>query len=121
MKYLKLLTSESDYNEYRHGDSFSRPNVTLCKDNQSLIYKDATYDLTINYIYSNGQTASSTFIGHYLHNENYSVVSPTINGFKPNYAIIKGTMPENDLTLQVMYITDAGSIDPIDDTEEPII
>ena len=119
MKHLKLLTSESDYNEYRHSDSFSRPNVTLCKDNQSLIYKDSTFDMTVDYIYLNGQTAAPTFVGHYLYNENYNIVSPTINGFNPSQQIIQGIMPNNDLSFTIQY---TASTMPIDDPiDEPVL
>lgn len=104
MKYVKILTSESDYNEYRYGNNFSRPNVTLCENNNSLKYKDATYDLTINYINQmTGQKIQEPFIGHYLPNENYNVVSPTIEGYIASPATVSGTMPEKDRTLNVIY------------------
>lgn len=114
MKYLKTLTSESDYNEYRYGNDFSRPNVTLCEDNKALKYKDATYDLTITYAYLNSETASPTVVKHYLPNENYRIVSPTINGFTPSQPIIEGIMPEQDVTRNVIYTPAGGGEIPID-------
>ena len=64
--------------------------------------EEETYDLTINYIYSNwGQiTSYSTKI---LSWKTYEKQSPNIDGYTPNRPVVSWTMPWNDLTIQVTY------------------
>lgn len=38
MKYLKLFETESDYLDYRYGNEFTNPNVSLCNDKGGLYY-----------------------------------------------------------------------------------
>ena len=38
MKYLKDFSSESDYLDYRYGNEFTNPNVSLCEEKGGLYY-----------------------------------------------------------------------------------
>ena len=44
MKYLKLFDTESNYLTYRNGDSYVKPNVSLCDDNGNVYYNYSPFN-----------------------------------------------------------------------------
>lgn len=50
MKYLKDFSSESDYLDYRYGNEFTNPNVSLCNDKGGLYYNFTPPPITYDYV-----------------------------------------------------------------------
>ncbi len=60
------------------------------------------FNLIINYIYSGGATFN-TYSAVVNVDDPYSVTSPIVNGWTTNKLVVSGTMPNNDLTVDVFY------------------
>ena len=73
-------------------------NVTV-----DVTYTINNYTLTINYKYADGSEAAETYSQSYDFAAAYSIVSPTINGYTADILTVSGTMPANDLTVDVTY------------------
>ena len=79
----------------------------------NVTYTKNTYNLNISYIYDpddtnmpeglGGTQAADSYTAALPYGDPYSVDSPTIDGFYPSVATVSGTMPGNDLTIQVKY------------------
>ena len=65
-----------------------------------------SYNLTINYVYENGETASETYTDTLNYLANYNVTSPEITGYKTETTVVKGEMPAHDVTVTVVYVKD---------------
>ena len=63
----------------------------------------ANCPLTINYVYANGGKAAETYTGGVEIFKNYSVTSPEITGYTPDFATVTGTM--NDLVGVEVTVT----------------
>lgn len=50
MKYLKEFSSESDYLDYRYGNEFTNPNVSLCEEKGGLYYNFTPPPITYDYV-----------------------------------------------------------------------
>ena len=50
MKYLKDFSSESDYLDYRYGNEFTNPNVSLCEEKGGLYYNFTPPPITYDYV-----------------------------------------------------------------------
>ena len=61
------------------------------------------YSLTINYQYSNGDSALDPVVQPLEPGAEYSVPSPAVEGYAPDIPLVTGTMPEHDLTVTVTY------------------
>ena len=74
----------------------------------------------MKYLYSNGTKAADDAVVYKKPGEQYSIVSPTIENYVPNYQIISGVTSGN-LNFTVTYLPNPspGPIPDIDD--EPII
>lgn len=115
MKYINIIESSANYAAYKASQDFYRPNVTLCENDQSLKYKDATFDVTVTYKYQNMQTATPTFEGHYINGASYNIPSPVIEGYSASIPTVSGTINNSDLSFNVIY-TQQGEI--FDDEDE---
>ena len=62
-----------------------------------------THRLTINYVYENGTTAAESKVLDLVSGESYSVSSPSVSGHLADKPVVKGTMPNHDLTETVVY------------------
>lgn len=62
-----------------------------------------TFRLTINYVFRNGTTAADSVSLDLVAGTPYEVKSPTVRGYYPNRRVVKGTMPEENITLTVTY------------------
>ncbi len=64
------------------------------------------HQLTINYFYYENGTAEAapSYIDTLYYGENYSVVSPTLQGFNPTIDTVKGVMGTEDITVRVDYL-----------------
>lgn len=70
---------------------------------------ESYYNLTINYVYSDGSTAAPSVIAQYLKGETFGYTSPTITGYTPDYAFVRSDangMPARDYTFTVVYTAD---------------
>ena len=66
-------------------------------------YAPDEYTLTINYQYSNGNTAAPTHTESIGYHTNYNVESPTLTGYTPDIATVTGTMGAQNETVTVTY------------------
>ena len=73
------------------------------------------YTLTINYVYEDGTTAAPTHSSRHDSGYQYSVSSPSIEGYTPDQAVVSGTLTSN-VTVTVVYTADAN----IDDENPPL-
>ncbi|MDO4485016.1 MAG: MBG domain-containing protein, partial [Bacillota bacterium] len=76
-------------------------------DSTDPVSVEKLYNLTIHYVYANGETAAKDYRGQYLEGEAYGpIYSPTINGYTPDYAFIvsdKNGMLPQDVEVTVVY------------------
>ncbi len=63
----------------------------------------AAYNLTINYKYENGDKAADAYTASVDVDVPYSVASPDIAGYQPNQTTVSGTMPAEDVVVNVTY------------------
>ena len=64
--------------------------------------------LTINYTYEDGSAAADSYKEECDAGGTYSVESPVIDGFTTVLTKVEGTMPDEDLTVSVIYYETAG-------------
>ena len=62
-----------------------------------------TYTLTIYYKYNNWSDAKSTYTKNFKEWERYSVSSPYISNYTPNYTVVEWTMPGYNKYVTVYY------------------
>ena len=74
--------------------------------NVSATFEPDTFTLTINYILEGGGTASETYSARLPYGTQYSVSTPVISGLTPSQELVSGTIPANDVTVDVTYYTD---------------
>lgn len=65
--------------------------------------KSSTYTLTVNYLYSEDNPAADPVTQELSFGEEYSIPSPEIEGYTPSIPLVTGTMPDEDLTIDVYY------------------
>ena len=73
-------------------------NVTV-----DVTYNVNSYTLTVNYVYAGGTQAAETHTETVNYGATYSVVSPAITGYTPDQATVSGTMPAQNVTVDVTY------------------
>lgn len=61
------------------------------------------YTLTVNYLYSENNPAAEPVTQELAAGEEYSIQSPEIEGYTPSIPLVTGTMPDEDLTIDVYY------------------
>ncbi len=65
------------------------------------------YTLTITYVGPDGFPAQETYTAQVANGTQYSVASPTVEGYTPDPATVTGTMPTQDYDVTVTYTADA--------------
>ena len=78
-------------------------NYTWNSSTSSCQITPQTYTLTINYKYSDWSTASATVTETLIGWASYSVSSPIISNYTASTSVVKGTMPNSDKTIDVVY------------------
>ena len=78
-------------------------NYTWNSSTSSCQITPQTYTLTINYKYSDWSTASATVTKTLTGWASYSVSSPIISNYTASTSVVKGTMPNSDKTIDVVY------------------
>lgn len=70
-----------------------------------VVYSDTplSHSLTINYLYSDNSPAAESVTQTIAAGAEYSIQSPEITGYTPSIQVVSGTMPEEDLTVNVYY------------------
>lgn len=63
----------------------------------------SSYMLTINYLYNEATIAADPVTQTLAAGAEYSIPSPEIDGYTPSIPIVTGTMPDEDLTIDVYY------------------
>ncbi len=104
--------------DYLTGEAYSvdspdipgyRPDQTTVSDTMAADNVEVTvvyhqiYTLTINYQYEDTTEAASQYTGGYIAGEAYSVISPDVTGYKPDQAVVSGTMSEGNVEAVVIY------------------
>lgn len=64
---------------------------------------DGFVNITINYLYTNGETAYPTFTAEILTGDSYSYPVPAIEGYAPNIKTVEGVAGDVDITVTVIY------------------
>jgi len=59
--------------------------------------------LTVNYLYSEDHPAAESVTQALEPGAEYSIPSPEVEGYTPDIPLVTGTMPEDDLTVNVYY------------------
>ena len=100
--------------------------VVEYKDNEDKPGKNeedvkTSYNLTINYVYENGETASKTYTNTLNYLASYNVTSPEITGYKTETTVVEGEMPAHDVTVTVVYVKDATQTNKLTYTVNHII
>jgi len=110
-------------NQYAYNDSYSitSPSITGYSPDKAVvegtvkssdditvkvIYRVASYKLTINYISSVSgfnEIKPDTVVKYVYYNSNYSVQSPTLAGLVADKPTVTGTMLDKDITVNVTY------------------
>ena len=86
-----------------------------------VVYTPAEYLLTIRYQYQNGGEAAATYTETLRYGEEYSVQSPVIAGFRTANQLVRGTMPERNVIITVIYTAEGqATVITIDDFETPL-
>ena len=70
-------------------------------------YSVNSYRLTILYVFEDGTTAANTYTGDYNYGASYAVASPTVSGYTPDTATVRGTMGAGNVTVTVTYRTNS--------------
>ena len=76
-------------------------------------YQINSYTLTINYVDEQGNTIAPTYTGTYAYGASYEVVSPTIEGYTPDYDTVTGIMGAGNVTVTVTYEADPVIVEPL--------
>ena len=66
-------------------------------------YKANTYKVTVNYVYSDGTTASETKTVDVKYKDLYTVKSPAVEGYTADQPTVSGTMPAKNVDVTVTY------------------
>ena len=82
--------------------------------------------LTIHYVDTNGKKMADDYVAKYFEGDSFKVVSPSINGYTPDYASISNSadgMPAQDIEITVTYKANPVTVpdddgDDEDDSEE---
>ncbi len=61
------------------------------------------HTLTVNYQYPDGTQAAESVVQSLEAGAEYNIPSPTVEGYRPDKETVSGTMPEEDLTVDVTY------------------
>ncbi|MBO7572132.1 MAG: DUF2436 domain-containing protein, partial [Bacteroidales bacterium] len=69
----------------------------------NVIYNVNNYNLTIHYVYADNSPAEDDYTATVAYGSPYSVESPEIIGYTPNQAFVAGTMPAEDVVVNVIY------------------
>lgn len=75
--------------------------LSICDSNN--LPGASNHTLTVNYLYSEGVLAADPVTQTIAAGEAYSIQSPEIPGYTPDVPLVAGTMPEEDLTIDVYY------------------
>ncbi len=63
----------------------------------------SVHTLTVNYFYTEDNPATDSFTQSLASGAEYSIPSPEIEGYTPDTPLVSGTMPDEDLTINVFY------------------
>lgn len=106
----QILEAGTEYSILSPEISGYAPNISLVTgimpDNDltvDVFYQKITHVLTVNYLYSENNPATDPVIQTLATGAEYSIPSPEIEGFTPSIPIVTGTMPDEDLTIDVYY------------------
>ena len=82
------------------------PSYIKFLDFNSLTFDDGHSDLhtlAVNYLYSENNPAADSITQEIAPGTEYSIPSPEIAGYTPSIPVVSGTMPDEDLTINVYY------------------
>jgi len=104
MKHLKLFNNRNEYDNYIGGNDVILPNISYCKTEEKVCIK-SEFTLTINFSMEEdiGITPPPSFVRKYKNGSTYTVTPPAIEGHTPSIESVTGTMPPNDLVIDVVY------------------
>ncbi|MBO7133383.1 MAG: T9SS type A sorting domain-containing protein, partial [Bacteroidales bacterium] len=62
-----------------------------------------TYTLTIHYVFADNTPAAEDHVETLVEGAEYSVASPAVTGYTADQLVVEGTMPANDVVVNVTY------------------
>ena len=95
-------------NNYDVTEAFGTLTVTEAPAGTEVVVPEtapALYTLTIDYRYAGGAQAAPSHVEELAEGARFSVDSPEIEGYLPDYRVLSGEMPAGDLTLSVTYVS----------------
>ena len=106
-------TTVYTFNTWKDGSKEVAPatKLTLSSDKELVADYETSarkYTLTINYVYKDGTAAAETYTATIANGDEYNVSSPKANklGYSPEKTAVKGTMPAENHTEEVVYYAD---------------
>jgi len=110
--YCYYLSPDISFSGVASADASKLSNSNLISDISSISFVDckeyvppapATRTFTINYLYSENNPAADSVTQEIVPGEEYSIPSPEIEGYAASIPLVTGTMPDEDLTIDVYY------------------
>ena len=86
---------------------------------RDVIYTAIDYTLTIYYVFEDGTTAAPTYTDVLHIYDDYSVASPTLEGYVASRRVVSGTMPARDVVYTVIYVPETVTVE-IDEYGVPL-
>ncbi|MBQ3104439.1 MAG: hypothetical protein IJC59_01100 [Lachnospiraceae bacterium] len=100
------------------GRDFLNKNYIVTKE-YGVLTVEESYQLTVNYVYSDGSQAAEPFTGLYGYNETVSVDSPVIEGYTYDISRVEAVMT-GDMVLTVTYLANPVPVPVPTDPADPV-
>jgi uncharacterized repeat protein (TIGR02543 family) len=102
-KYMTFAPTVGSYSNFFYAPSSVNSTYSTIQLYVKQTTAPTTYTLTINYQYENGTQAAQSHVEQLAENASYSVVSPVIEGYTASQTTVSGTMPAENVTVNVIY------------------
>ena len=86
--------------------------VVQKSDPDPVVPQAKEYNLTVNYVYSDGSKVTEPYSGKFQQGDSFRVESPVLNGYTASANVISGVMGTKDLTYTVTYTKNTTPVDP---------
>ncbi len=77
----------------------------------TVTYTRSSYTVTVHYETPSGAQKLESYRASVLHGDSYSVTSPSLNGYRPNLAVVEGVVNAAHVEITVTYYSTAISVD----------
>ena len=109
-KYGEPYDVESPYVIGHSPDAVSIAGIITEDVSYDVIYTRNKYKIVIEYMYLDGTYVWPRITETLYYEDPYEFWTPELEGYTPNYQLIKGNMPHYDLYFKVIYVPDETDI-----------